>query len=773
MRSPRVRVLSWCFAVALGCDAAPEATAPPAQPTAPAPERRPEWVGVETCARCHAGPVADWRGSHHDLAMQEANAESVLGDFDGAVLEHRGERFEFLRRDGRPVIRTAGADGAIRDFPVAYTFGAWPLQQYLVERPGGRLHAVSAAWDARPAAEGGKRWYPLQPDETVPPGDALHWTGLAGSWNAMCAECHSTNLAKGYDPAADRYTPRWSEIDVSCEACHGPASEHVRWAESGADPGVADRGLVVALGGERSWQWAPGAAIAHRVPPAPPHVAARTEVETCAPCHSRRSRIADGALPGEPFLDGHRPALLEPGLYFADGQIDDEVYVWGSFVQSRMYAAGVTCSDCHDPHGLAIASPDTTCAGCHRPEVFATPAHHHHAEGSPGASCVACHMPSRTYMGVDERRDHGFRVPRPDLAARLGVPDACSGCHADRDPAWAAARVEAWFGSARREAPHFATTFDAARRGAAPGSELASLARDPTRPAIVRATALQWLGARPAPDTAGAVFASLEDDDPLVRMAAVGAMEGMAPQDQVAALRPLLRDPVRAVRIEAARTLAPLEDRLARPDARADLRAALAEYRTSQTIDADRPEPHTNLGALHARRGELEAARSAYRQAIRVGPFFVPAYLGLAEVHRLEGREDLAEGVLLDALERAPELAEVHHALGLSRVRQGRDAEALTSLARAARLAPESPRFAWVHAIALSSAGQTDRALAELERAWRAHPQEPELIFALATLQRDAGRLDEALLWARRLQALPVPDPRGDALVAELERGGR
>jgi tetratricopeptide (TPR) repeat protein len=378
-------------------------------------------------------------------------------------------------------------------------------------------------------------------------------------------------------------------------------------------------------------------------------------------------------------------------------------------------------------------------------------------------------MPARTYMAVDDRRDHGFRVPRPDLSVAIGVPNACNGCHADRDAAWAAGHTAEWRQGAPWP-PHFALAFDAAHRGQpGAGADLAKLVLDPAQPAIVRATALRWLGAALDADAVPALAAGLEDADPLVRAAAADAALALPAPDQVVALSPRLRDPVRLVRIEAARVLAPLAGRLSAASQR-DLTAALDEYRSGQLLDADRPEARVNLGSLAARQGDLAGARREFEAALRVGPHFLPASLDLAEVHRQQGREADAERVLREALARVPEAesAEVHHALGLLLVRIDRLEEASAELARAAELAPESARFAYVHGIAQSSAGETEAAIRTLEAALRRHPGDPEILWGLATLLRDAGQPEAAREHARALLALRPGDPNAGALLREL-----
>lgn len=646
-----------------------------------------------------------WRGSHHDLAMQVATPETVLGDFDGTRYTHFGVTSSFERRGNQFFVRTDDADGEMREFEVAYTFGVAPLQQYLVRFPDGRVQALPLAWDV----EAG-RWYHLYGDEPIPAGDLLHWTSIQQNWNHMCAACHSTNVDKGYDPESDRFDTTWSEIDVSCEACHGPGSEHVRQAGAGWD---ASLGLTVKLEVPGSWEFAQGAPIAQRVPALREH----TQVETCGRCHARAALLSQAPAAGQPLLDTHRVALLEPGLYFADGQIHDEVYVYGSFVQSRMYAAGVQCSDCHDPHSLAVR--EDVCSGCHRPEVFATPEHHHHPAGSAGASCVACHMPARTYMGIDVRRDHSFRVPRPDLSAG---PSACAGCHAEQGDAWAAAQVDGWRGGAAPRA-HYGSTLQAGRTGA-PGSEeaLSALALDRSQPAIARATALELLGSRLTPQTLAAVEAGLRDAEPLVRMTAVAATEALPPQARVALVRPRLADPVLSVRLEAERVLRGVPPELQKPVDRAAVARVQQEYVEVLRLHADRPESWTNLGLLEASRGNAERARAAYARAIEIEPRFVPASVNLADLYRALDRDAEGERALRDALRGVPDSADLHHALGLTLVRLGRRPEAASELSRAALLAPDVPRYAFVYAVSLHSAGDVDEARAVLVELLKRHP---------------------------------------------------
>ncbi|MFM1891658.1 MAG: hypothetical protein RLZ44_735, partial [Pseudomonadota bacterium] len=489
----------------------------------------PAYVGAARCAQCHEQEAAAWRNSHHDLAMAEANAETVLGDFADAEFSAHGVSSRFYSKDGAYFVRTDGPDGVLRDYPIRYTFGWFPLQQYLIEFPRGHVQSLGIAWDSRPAEQGGQRWFHLYPAEDMDHSHPLHWTHRDQTWNYQCAECHSTNLEKNYQVDTDSYRTTWSEIDVACEACHGPGSAHLAWAEAAArDPAQAPdaaKGLTVALGDRDGGAWAVDAQTGKPKRSVPR--SSQAQIQVCARCHSRRGQIWEDYEHGQPLGNTHRLALLDEQLYFPDGQIKDEVYVYGSFIQSRMYHAGVTCSDCHEPHSLGLrASGNALCGRCHLPSRYDSVDHHHHESGTEGAACTACHMPQRTYMVIDERADHSMRIPRPDLAQRLGTPDACTACHTGRTPAWAAAAVADWFPDSRNRGAHYGEALHAAAEGASDaGPRLAALAADPAQPGIARATALDWLRAYAAPQYLPTVQAQLTDDDPLIRAAAVRFLE--------------------------------------------------------------------------------------------------------------------------------------------------------------------------------------------------------------------------------------------------------
>jgi len=721
------------------------------------------FVGRGACVECHAPEVAAWETSDHARAMAEATPATVLGDFGGAAITAGGVTTTFTRRAGGFFVRTDGPDGALREFRVSHVFGADPLQQYLVPFSDGRVQALPIAWDTRPRESGGGRWYHLYEGETVAHDDPLHWTRPLQNWNHMCADCHSTGVRKNYDAEAGRFETSWSEIDVSCEACHGRASAHLEWARGSEREQARDasRGFRTPLPPPlppSTWRVVDGRLESPDRPPAGPSPV----VETCGRCHARATRVSNEPAPGARLADTHRVALLDEALYFADGRIRDEVYEYGSFVQSRMHRAGVTCAHCHEPHAARLRlEGNLVCTQCHPASTYDARGHLLHEIGSSGARCVDCHMPERTYMGVDRRRDHAFRVPRPGLSARVGSPGACVACHEKEGAAWAEEAVAARTPRrAARPADDWPLAIAAGRAWAADAERL--LARsigDPDVPPIARATALELLARSAGALALRPIAAGSEDADPLVRRAAAGALDVLAPEDRLRIGARLLRDEARTVRLEAVASLASPEVERLDESARRAFSAALAEFRESAAADADRAESHLGLGAALARLGAAAAARAAFERAAALDASFVPALVNLADLHRAEGREDLCLATLKRAAEIEPQSALVRQAIALALVRAGRLADAIAELESAERLAPANPEIAYLHALALADAGvgSRDEGLRRLEAAHARFPGFRAILEALAAFARERGDAAAAASWEKRLRALDAP----------------
>lgn len=717
------------------------ACSPPDAPFAGNIHSPPDYVGAASCSGCHEAEFILWQDSHHALAMQHATPESVLGDFSDVDFQQFETTSTFFRRDDQFFVRTDNADGELQEFRVKYTFGVTPLQQYLIEFPGGRLQTLPIAWDSRPEEAGGQRWFHIYPDELIAHDDVLHWTGREQNWNYMCAECHSTNLAKNYSVGSDSFDSTWSEINVSCEACHGPASQHVEQAEDGNF--TSRYGLIADLddAGRAVWEMKADTGIAVR---SELRMRAPVQPEACGRCHSRRSVISTEYAFGSSLLDTHAPVLLEEALYFPDGQIRDEVYVYGSFLQSRMYQAGVSCSDCHEPHSARLRTgpdPNDICTTCHLPARFANSGHHRHQADVVG--CVDCHMPSRDYMVVDGRRDHSFRRPRPDLTVATGSPNACNQCHADQDAAWALAVLQEWYGG-NEAGNHFGFAIQAARTGEVGANDkLLAAINDSSVPGIAKGTAFSELRTPYSEEIARVIQSGLASADPFVRLGALGALTGLQPDLQVEWASPLLRDRLLAIRIEAARLVSPVRANLHIRYEDAFRNAESELIKSMQTI-AERPEAHANLANHYAGTGETNRALAEFQTALRMDPKSVRARANLADLYRRLDRDSDAETLLREGIDLRPDDAALHHSLGLLLVRRDKQQEGLDELKRAARLQETNARYLYVYAVALNSLDQSDAAVNLLMRGKDDFPADFDIRWALATILRDQGKIEAA-----------------------------
>lgn len=652
------------------------------------------FVGKETCKSCHQEQFSDWQGSHHDLAMEIADSTSVLGNFNNSRFTHKSIKSQFFKKDGDFYVNTEGQDGNYKDFKIEYTFGVTPLQQYLIKFPNGEYQCLTSAWDSEK-----NKWFSLNSDVDINHGDWLHWTGGAMSWNTMCADCHSTNLQKNYDQKTDTYKTTFSEIDVSCEACHGPSSEHVSYYKNPNE----------------------------NIPPPTLYMDTSTSskelVDKCARCHSRRSQITKGFDNKGGFLDHYSPSLLVDPLYELDGQIRDEVYVYGSFVQSKMYHNGVSCKDCHDVHSLKLKKKgNDLCLNCHTPNYNET-SHHFHPKGSESAQCINCHMPGKIYMGNDFRRDHSFRVPRPDQTVAYGVPNACNGCHTDKSPEWANKAIESRFGKDR--ADHFSDHLLKGYHGDISAFEV--LMSNTNYPDIARATGLnQYVNQPISQQQVIDLTKYLNDSSAIMRNETIQSLERIQFKELASNIEPLLKDSLRIVRISAAQYFNMLGIDLSSKE---EYKLATKEFLERLNSNADFPAGQHQIGLYYQAKGKNELAINAYEKALAIDGYNNRSRMNLALMYYHNGRIEDAEKLYLKVVEQEPEFSYSYYMLGLLYNETGNFDKALKYLGKSTNKTPSNINSFYNYALMLQKNGDNKESLTAINQGLSIFPFNERLLY--------------------------------------------
>lgn len=698
-----------------------------------------QYAGSASCKDCHAKETAAWVVSNHAMAERLPSEALDAAAFDPARrFPHGTQSTEVRRQGGIFEVVTGGLTGESAAFKVERVIGHSPLRQYLVSAPGGRLQTLEASWDPRSNV-----WFNVYGNEDRQPGEWGHWTGRGMNWNSMCGTCHNTRYRKNYDARTDQFSTAMAEMSVGCEACHGPMKDHVSWQRAWEGKGKVDPTLQ---------PWTPA-----------------RHMETCAPCHARRSELTGDTTPGSSFWDHFLIATVDGGrTFYPDGQIWDEDYEYAPFLGSRMHAAGVTCLDCHDPHA---ARPKMTgndlCMQCHngsRPNspIINPTAHSFHASDSTGNLCVNCHMPQTVYMQRHWRHDHGFTVPDPRMTREYGIPNACNRCHADKDVAWAEAACDKWYGT-RMDRPSRRRTraMAAARAGqedAVPVLlELLGSPEVPYWKASAMALLEPWVG---QPRVRDALMAACAEAHPLVRYRAVqtlGPLVEARDPKVVEVVRARLRDESRSVRFSAAWALRDAVD----PGER-----AATEVRHALQLNADQPTGQAQLGAWAMSRGAIESAAGHYARAVAWDPGSPPFRHDYAVSLSLLGKPKEAVDQLREAVRMEPGQAENHYRLALAWSETGDVVQAAASLSEAVRLDPRHDRALYNLGLAHAALDRPEAAIETLARAEQVNPRDPRIPYARATVLARQGQVAEARdAVARALEIQPGFGP-----AAELRR---
>jgi len=675
------------------------------------------------CVACHQQSHDKWQQSDHAKAMVIADKTSVLANFNNVDVEHYGQKAHFFIKDKQHYV-TISYDDTVTDsavetyadkshdtsyasitYQVKYSFGHFPLQQYLVETEQGKLQVLPFAWDSRSKADGGQRWYHNYSHEEIRPEDRLHWRQPLQNWNGMCADCHSDGLKRNYDADQNKFKTTFDNINVGCLSCHGDMSTHAKenkYRDIAKDVTSVQHPTSV-------WLRSVGDKTAHWQGKKRDN----SFMDNCFSCHALRAPLTDGIKANTPFLDQFMPQLPSSPNYYSDGQIKEEVYVYGSFLQSKMYAKGVNCLDCHDKHTMKLKiEGNGLCLQCHGGEVYNVKSHHQHQESSTGAQCANCHMPTNRYMGVDDRRDHSFKIPRPDLSIRFDTPNACIKCHDSKSNQWASKNLAQWHGKPKAisQSKQFLMALNSGQ--AIKLEDHLSIIADTQLDIISRASALQMLNFTTQMITIEILKPYLEHKEDLLRLSAVNAAVLLTPAIRVLHLSPLLTDKYKAIRVAAARSL--VTSHIAAKDQQF-YNIALNELFNSNDISSWRGEGRANQGAIAIETNNLVAAEVAFLGAINVEPYFEAGYINLADLYRVQQRPKKAASVFVKALKNLPKSAAIKYAYGLHFVRQKNLAQALVLFEQAMVLSTNNAQYAYTFVLAMDGTGQSTQALDKLK----------------------------------------------------------
>ena len=562
----------------------------------------------------------------------------------------------------------------------------------------------------------------------------------------MCSDCHSTNVRKNYDEKTNSYNTKYALINVSCEACHGPGKQHVEDVKRLGD-NYKDSGTM--------------------------HMTLKTTpkklVDECARCHLRREQFSKSFNFKGTLLDHYFPQIIEEGLYYPDGQILEEDYVYGSFVQSKMYRNNISCNNCHDSHSLKLKfDGNALCAQCHIPEKYNIPQHHFHKMNTDGAMCINCHMPERTYMGIDQRSDHSMRIPRPDLTIKLGTPNACQDCHSDKSADWSQNYIEQWYGKNRRS--HYAEVF--ARASALTLNDpqkLKQLMNPDLYPDMVRATAVHYMANYNDSTLKTSMKVALADAEAVVRLAAIRNYQASTAAELKKLLLPLLRDPLKAIRINTANRLLALDPGQFNNNQRKLLDQVLDEYVASQNYTADFATTQHNLGLYYSNRNQLSKSMQHYQEALNIDKDFFPARVNLAMLQYNNGQLDKALQSFIYLRDHHHDFAESWYYLGLLYAEQQQYKLAAEHLEKALQVTPQNGRIAYNLGLIYQMLQQTQKAEKTLLYGFEQSGGSYDYAFALADLYLKTGNAKAAQKYAGQMLQKRPNDPAAVRILQMLK----
>jgi Flp pilus assembly protein TadD len=686
-----------------------------------------QYVGSASCMECHEEFYQLWEPSHHGKALQPWSAELA------AALPPQEEPIE---AEGRfYVAEITPQCGRIRDdqgtaYDIAYAIGGKNYYNFLALMADGRLQVLPIFYDVQHAAWRNTTQSMLRHFAGAQQDTPISWRDPMLTFNAACFSCHVSQIESNYDPQTDTYATTWNEPGISCESCHGPASEHIRVCRE-ASPGNLPDDLKLI-----GWK----------------ELTVEQQNDACAVCHTKGAPITERFETGDRYWDHYDLTTFEHQDYYANGRDLGENYTLGSWLLSPCVRDGnLSCTHCHTSSGryrFQGEQANHACLPCHEQRVENAAEHMHHPNGG-ATKCVDCHMAMHSFGGMNQS-DHSMRPPLPNLSIAVGSRNACTICHTDQTDEWALEQVRSWhpdFDEHTEPEMRRALLIKSLRDGQWERlPEVLKYISDPEQDPLFVTSLIRLLPPSGAPQQ-HAVLRELTNSaaHPLVRSATAAALDA----DNIPADRPALfqavSDDFRLVRVRAAERLAALSRSDVPKEHREAFARAIEEMWSSNNLRLDHWSSHHNSANILMRQGKHAQAAARYDRAHQlrgdIAPPLVNAAMALATLGSLEEAET--------RLKRATELPEpspeAHFNLGLLYGEQGRTDQAAAELRKALELQPENAQAACNLAIILAEKeGSRAEAFRLLEHAIEQDPYSPRYVQTLAFYYLQDRRFEDA-----------------------------
>ena len=680
-----------------------------------------------SCQECHAKFYTSWSKSFHGLSIQQYTHDLAINKLTPLIKDIRigNNRYTAdIRGSEGYVVEKGNWPWDTTKYRIENILGGKNVFYFLTLIERGRLQILPLAYDVRT-----KEWFDITANGMIHAKDKHpNWKESHYTFSTACYSCHVSQLSSNYDLKVDRYTTVLSSTGINCETCHGLSSEHSGIFQEAAGNGMRPKALKVLSFKELTSEGINSA---------------------CAPCHAKMKPITTSYTPGESFFDHYDLTTLEDPDFYPDGRDLGENYTYNRWLMSPCVKSGqLSCLKCHTGSGSFRftdgAKVNDACLPCHAKQVQNTSEHTHHKPGSPGSMCISCHMPK---TGIDrmQRSDHSMLPPTPAATITFKSPNACTGCHTNKEAAWADKYVRQWYKD-DYQAPFLkrAALIDAARRRDwSKLNDMLFSIKGKDRDEVFAASLIRLLSKCPDPNKIPVFIHALGDQSPLVRSTAAQALSGVKTPKVIQALLAATSDPVRLVRIKAASVLAryPVQDLV--ETGTTNLAGATGEYLASLLVQPDQWMSHYNMGNYFLDRGENKDALLAYETAIRIEPNAVPPYINSSLAYSRIKNMARAEVLLNKALQIDPDNAVANYQKGILKIDQGETKMAEESFRAALNNDPSMASAAYNMSILLTKE-RLNEAVAWGQKAYLMQP-ETEYGYSLAILMKKDGNWDGAL----------------------------